>query len=49
MIKQDIERGVKFDWIGGDGLYGLNIKLCNGLDDLNQFFVLDVHKNEKVF
>ncbi len=49
MLKQDIERGVKFDWIGGDGLYGHNYQLCKGLDELNQFFVLDVHKDEKVY
>lgn len=49
MIKQDIARGVCFDWIGGDGLYGHNTKLCDGLDELALFFVLDVHKDEKVF
>jgi len=49
MIKQDIEQGVKFDWVGGDGLYGHNYELCRGLDELSQFFVLDVHKDEKVF
>jgi SRSO17 transposase len=49
MIIQDIARGVNFDWIGGDGLYGHNTKLCDGLDDLGQFFVLDVHKDETVF
>ena len=49
MIKQDIKRGVKFDWIGGDGLYGHNSELCKGLDNLKQLFVLDVHKDEKVF
>lgn len=49
MIKQDITRGVSFDWIGGDGLYGHNTKLCDGLDDLGLFFVMDVHKDETVF
>ena len=49
MLKQDIQRGVKFDWIGGDGLYGHSYELCKGLDELNQFFVLDVHKDEKVY
>ncbi len=49
MLKQDIERGVQFDWVGGDGLYGHNYELCKGLDLLNQFFVLDVHKDEKIF
>ena len=49
MLKQDIERGVKFDWIGGDGLYGHSFELCKSIDELNLFFVLDVHKDEKVF
>ncbi len=49
MIKQDIERGVKFDWVGGDGLYGHNYELGKGLDILGRFFVLDVHKDETVF
>jgi len=49
MLKQDIERGVKFNWIGGDGLYGHSFELCKSIDALNLFFVLDVHKDEKVF
>jgi len=49
MLKQDIERGVKFDWIGGDGLYGHSFDLCKSIDEMNLFFVLDVHKDEKVF
>ena len=49
MIKQDIKRGVLFDWIGGDGLYGHNTELCNSLDELDQFFVLDVHKDETIY
>ncbi len=49
MIKQDIERSVKFDWVGGDGLYGHNTELCRGLEQLNQFYVLDVHKDELVY
>lgn len=49
MLKQDIARGVKFDWIGGDGLYGHSYQLCKLIDELNLLFVLDVHKDEKVF
>lgn len=49
MIKQDIARGLKFDWIGGDGLYGHSTQLCHALDDLEQFFVLDVHKSETIY
>ena len=49
MTKQDIARRVNFDWVGGDGLYGHNTKLCNGLDDLGLFFVMDVYKDENIF
>jgi len=44
-----INAGVEFDFIGGDGLYGHNAELTRSLDKLEQFYVLDVHKDELVF
>jgi len=49
MIDEDIKRGVEFDWVGGDGLYGHNYELTKGLDERNVLYVLDVHKDELVF
>lgn len=49
MIDEDIANGVKFDWIGGDGLYGHNFGLTSGLDERGLFFVLDVHKDERIY
>jgi SRSO17 transposase len=49
MVKDLVGCGVKFDWVGGDGLYGHNVELCEGLDKLGQFYVLDVHKDERVY
>ena len=49
MIDEDIANGVKFDWIGGDGLYGHNFDLTSGLDERELFFVLDVHKDERIY
>lgn len=49
MVAEDIKRGVEFDWVGGDGLYGHNTEFCKGLDNLGQFYVLDVHKDELIF
>jgi SRSO17 transposase len=49
MIKSNIKLGVKFDWIGGDGLYGHNTELTRGLDQENLFYVLDVHKDEMIY
>jgi SRSO17 transposase len=49
MIKSNLALGVKFDWIGGDGLYGHNTELSRGLDKENLFYVLDVHKDELIY
>ena len=49
LVKQAIDAGVEFDFIAGDGLYGHNAELTRALDSLNQFYVLDVHKDELVF
>ncbi len=49
MIDEDIRNGVEFDWVGGDGLYGHNFELSDGLDQRGLFFVLDVHKDETIF
>ena len=49
MIKSNIKLGVKFDWIGGDGLYGHNTELTRRLDQENLFYVLDVHKDELIY
>ncbi|MCF8372383.1 MAG: IS701 family transposase [Bacteroidales bacterium] len=49
MIDHDILKGVEFDWIGGDGLYGHNTELTKGLDERGLMYLLDVHKDERVF
>lgn len=49
MIKSNLKLGVKFDWIGGDGLYGHNTELTHGLDKEGLFYVLDVHKDELIY
>jgi SRSO17 transposase len=49
LIKQIIQAGAEFDFIGGDGLYGHNAELTRALDYLDRFYVLDVHKDETVF
>ncbi len=49
MIDQKINEGIEFDWVGGDGFYGHNSTLRKGLDDRGRFYVLDVHKDEKMF
>jgi SRSO17 transposase len=49
LVKAAIADGIDFDFIAGDGLYGHNAELTRSLDALNQFYVLDIHKDELVF
>lgn len=49
LVKQAIDSGIEFDFIAGDGLYGHNAELTRALDALDQFYVLDVHKDELIF
>lgn len=49
LVKCAIDSGIEFDFIAGDGLYGHNAELTRALDALDQFYVLDVHKDELVF
>ena len=49
LIKRAIDSGIEFDFIASDGLYGHNAELTRALDALDQFYVLDVHKEELIF
>ena len=49
MIDQDVSNGVSFDWIGGDGLYGHSSELTKGFEERVHFYMLGVHKDERVF
>ena len=49
LIKRAVKADTDFDFIAGDGLYGHNAELTRALDDLNLFYVLDVHKDETIF
>lgn len=49
IVKSSLSNGVKFDWVGGDGLYGHNYELGKGLDGLELLFVLDVHKTQNLY
>jgi len=49
LVEQAIDEGIAFDWVGGDGLYGHTSELRAGIDALGLLYVLDVHKDEKVY
>ncbi|MEN0048336.1 MAG: transposase [Bacteroidota bacterium] len=49
MVKSALSRGIKFDWVGGDGLYGHSYEMGKELEQLDLLFVLDVHKDQKIY
>jgi SRSO17 transposase len=49
MVRAARKRGIRYDWIGGDGLYGHDSKFRYALDDEGECYVLDVHDDERVY
>ncbi len=49
LVKCAIDSGIEFDFIARDVLYEHNAELTRALDASDQFYVLDVHKDELVF
>jgi SRSO17 transposase len=49
MIKADLEAGVQFSWVGGDGLYGHGFELGKALDNMQLTFLLDIHSNQNIY
>ena len=49
MVREDRARGLAFDWVGGDGLYGHDSKLRYGLADDGERYLLDIHADDSVY
>lgn len=49
MVDKALANNILFDWVGGDGLYGHNYELCAALEARELLFVLDVHKDQRIY
>ena len=49
MVKAARERGLHYEWVGGDEVYGNNLGLTDALDDMGEVFLMDVARNLKVW
>lgn len=49
MVKSQRESGIRFAWVGADGGYGKEPDFLRGLDDMNETFVVDVHKDQTIY
>jgi SRSO17 transposase len=49
MIRYNRSLGVGFSWVGADGLYGKDPSFLRALDDDEEVFVVDVHKDQRIY
>lgn len=49
IVRRQKENGVKFDFVGADGLYGNAPHFLRSLDEMKLLFVVEVHSNERVY
>jgi len=49
IFHQQIQNGVHFDYVGGDGYYGNNGNLARAIDQMGYIYMLDIHSDQKVF
>lgn len=49
MITYQKQRGTRFHWIGGDGLYGHDSKFRSSIDSMGLQYMLDIHSTDGVY
>jgi len=49
IIHQQIQNGVCFDYIGGDGYYGNDANLARTIDQMGYIYMLDIHSDQKIY
>src|SRR5580658_4843628 len=49
IVRRQKANGVKFDFVGADGLYGNAPHFLDSLDKMGLLFVVEVHSNERVY
>lgn len=49
IVQRARRNGVRFSWIAADGAYGQDRALLRALDDAGECFVLDVHRDQRIY
>jgi SRSO17 transposase len=49
IVEHARELKLGYEWVCADGLYGQSYEFAKTLDERNEIFVLDVHKNQRVY
>jgi len=49
LVKEARANGVRFSWVGADGLYGNDPAFLRNLDQIGETFVIDCHNNQTIW
>jgi FOG: Transposase len=49
MVQEAHRQGVRFSWVGADGLYGEDPAWLRALEEMGEIFVVDVHKDQWIY
>ncbi len=49
IVRQARARGMRFEWVGVDAGYGKEPAFVRALDDMNETFVADVHRTQRIW
>ena len=49
IVRQARARGMRFEWVGVDAGYGKEPAFLRALEDMNEIFVADVHRDQRVW
>jgi len=49
IIEHQHNNGIKFDFVGADGLYGNDTDLANKIDSLGYIYMLDIHADQTIY
>jgi len=49
LVLEARKQGIQFGWVGADGFYGENPAFLRSLDQINETFMVDVHKDQHIY
>lgn len=49
IVKHQLELGISFDYVGGDGLYGNDIAFTRSIENMGLVYMLDIHSDQKIY
>jgi len=49
MVKHARANGVRFSWVGADGLYGNDPEFLRNLEEMGEVFTIDCHSNQTIW